>query len=109
MLSQIYNTFIHRCNTNNKFISFLVIASGMYFLTLICLIIIDAIGTSHQLETSDGLLYPRQSETREVYSLDGIWNFVASPENDLLAGFKEKWYKQELKKVSNQINFVCLT
>jgi len=45
-----------------------------------------------------GILYPRESETREVKLLDGFWNFRAS-DGDPLAGFSEKWYAQDLAKV----------
>ncbi|XP_054273711.1 beta-glucuronidase-like [Macrosteles quadrilineatus] len=44
------------------------------------------------------LLYPYETETREVKSLDGLWNFKISPENDMDAGFKEEWFKRDLSK-----------
>lgn len=48
---------------------------------------------------TDGLLYPRESETRELKSLDGIWNFVKSNETAPTEGIREKWYKHDLSKV----------
>lgn len=45
-----------------------------------------------------GILYPRESESREVKSLDGMWNFRLSLP-DPLVGFKERWYMKELSKV----------
>lgn len=51
-----------------------------------------------------GALYPRESETREVKSLDGIWNFRLSPQ-DPEFGFKNFWYKSDLDKV---IKYFCL-
>ncbi|KAF5308074.1 hypothetical protein FQR65_LT06449 [Abscondita terminalis] len=45
------------------------------------------------------MLYPRESETREVMRLDGIWNFVLSPMNDPLVGFRNYWYKNDLSKL----------
>lgn len=47
-----------------------------------------------------GILFPRDSETRQTVSLDGLWNFVLSPINDPLVGFREFWYKKDLAKVS---------
>lgn len=44
-----------------------------------------------------GILYPRESESREVKLLDGIWNFRLSL--DPLMGFKEKWFTKDLSKV----------
>ncbi|CAK9796112.1 Gusb [Anthophora quadrimaculata] len=48
-----------------------------------------------------GMLYPRESESREVKSLDGMWNFVISPSGDMLKGYKEAWYAGDLSKVGN--------
>lgn len=44
-----------------------------------------------------GILYPRESETREVKSLDGIWNFRVSVNPG--EGVKNRWYAQKLSKV----------
>ncbi len=47
-----------------------------------------------------GILYPRESESREVKSLDGVWNFRLSP--DPYVGFKEKWFTKDLSRVSRR-------
>lgn len=52
-----------------------------------------------------GLLYPRESETREVKSLDGIWNFVRSNATAPTAGIREKWYADDLSKVRFSLKF----
>lgn len=44
-------------------------------------------------------LYPRDSLTREVKTLDGIWNFRLSPSDNQEIGFKNEWYKRPLKEV----------
>lgn len=41
-------------------------------------------------------LYPRESETREVKLLDGMWNFRASSGSDPEEGFVKKWFQQPL-------------
>lgn len=46
-----------------------------------------------------GLLYPRESETREIKSLDGLWNFVKSNQTAPTEGIRDKWYLQDLSKV----------
>lgn len=51
---------------------------------------------------STALLYPRESETREIKSLDGIWNFVYqtnSTETRPDEGMLNKWYLNDLSKV----------
>lgn len=48
--------------------------------------------------STTGILYPRESESREVKSLDGMWNFRLSLP-DPLVGFKERWYMKDLSKV----------
>lgn len=56
-----------------------------------------------------GLLYPRESETREVKSLDGIWNFVKSNQTAPTEGIRDKWYLNDLSKVSNCRTFDLLS
>ncbi|XP_070497859.1 beta-glucuronidase [Chironomus tepperi] len=53
---------------------------------------------------TQGLLYPRESETREVRSLDGMWNFAKSDTNKPSVGLREKWYLRELRESTNVIN-----
>lgn len=53
-----------------------------------------------------GILYPKESETREVKSLDGLWNFAIL--NDTNFDFyKNDWWKGDLNLVSivQQQNF----
>lgn len=40
-----------------------------------------------------------ESETREVKSLDDIWNFAQSNLSDPLRGFTSKWFMKDLSKV----------
>lgn len=46
-----------------------------------------------------GLLYPRESETRDVKSLDGVWRFAKSRTDDPAEGYREKWWSNDLEKV----------
>lgn len=48
------------------------------------------------LGLSDGLLYPRDTETRLVHSLNGIWSFRLSPTWDQEAGFRDEWFSRPL-------------
>lgn len=42
------------------------------------------------------ILYPYESETREVKSLDGLWTFCITPHDQPQdVGFTEKWYIHE--------------
>ncbi|KAJ4445543.1 hypothetical protein ANN_12223 [Periplaneta americana] len=41
---------------------------------------------------SSGILYPRESESRELVSLDGIWKFRISTAEDQEDGFRNKWF-----------------
>ncbi|XP_015597395.1 beta-glucuronidase isoform X2 [Cephus cinctus] len=50
-----------------------------------------------------GLLFPRESESREIKSLDGLWDFMVSPSEDTLKGHREAWYAQELSKAGKVI------
>lgn len=53
---------------------------------------------NNEIPMTSGLLYPRESETREVRSLDGIWNFVKSDEGNLTQGVREKWFEYDLNR-----------
>jgi beta-glucuronidase len=49
-----------------------------------------------------GLLPPIDSATRQVKSLDGLWDFAVAPARDPLAGFRDRWYDgAPLKAVRN--------
>lgn len=45
---------------------------------------------------ASSLLYPRASETRDVVSLDGVWQFRTSPAGDPDIGFRDSWYSSRL-------------
>ena len=47
-----------------------------------------------------GGLYPRESESREVKSLDDLWNFRLAPMHEPDVGFNEKWFSKPLATVS---------
>uniref|UniRef100_A0A1B0A7B9 Glycoside hydrolase family 2 catalytic domain-containing protein n=1 Tax=Glossina pallidipes TaxID=7398 RepID=A0A1B0A7B9_GLOPL len=50
-----------------------------------------------------GMLYPRESETREVASLDGLWNFIKSDITNPTQGMRDKWYLDDLSRVRKTI------
>lgn len=45
-----------------------------------------------------GTLYPQATETRDLRTLDGVWNFRKSPV-DPEFGYKHGWYEKDLEKV----------
>lgn len=45
-------------------------------------------------------LYPRESESREVKLLNGVWKFRVCPQEDQDVGFREKWFAHPLDQVS---------
>ncbi|XP_050098791.1 beta-glucuronidase isoform X2 [Anopheles aquasalis] len=59
--------------------------------------------TSGNESSTEGLLYPIESETRELKSLDGVWNFVRSDSNNPSQGLREKWYSDDLARVRQTI------
>ncbi|KAF2368565.1 Glycoside hydrolase family 2 catalytic domain [Trinorchestia longiramus] len=50
-----------------------------------------------------GGLYPRASPSREVKSLDGVWNFRLSPKDDPDKGFRESWFSAPLSTTGEVI------
>ncbi|ETN65250.1 hypothetical protein AND_002985 [Anopheles darlingi] len=59
--------------------------------------------TSGNESSTEGLLYPIESETRELKSLDGVWNFVRSDSNNPSQGIREKWYSDDLARFRKTI------
>jgi len=51
------------------------------------------------LGDGQGLLYAKDSASREVKEINGLWHFRADYSPDRDAGFQEQWYKQPLAKV----------
>lgn len=58
-----------------------------------------------EVTQSKGILYPRESETRDVRSLDGMWNFLKSDESNPTQGVRDKWYLDDLSKVRIYVSF----
>nr|CAD7402302.1 unnamed protein product [Timema poppensis] len=67
---------------------------GGVLLDCFCVLLGSAVITS-------ALLYPQESETREVKPLDGVWKFRLSPPDKPDQGFDEEWYNNELKEWIN--------
>ena len=53
---------------------------------------------------TEGLLYPRESETREVRTLDGMWKFAKSDVQKPSEGLREKWFLKDLQESTSVIN-----
>ncbi|XP_058054920.1 beta-glucuronidase isoform X2 [Anopheles bellator] len=53
--------------------------------------------------STEDLLYPIESETRELKKLDGMWNFVRSDSNNPSQGIREKWYGDDLARFRKTI------
>ena len=52
-------------------------------------------------DRSKCLLFPRESESREVKDISGLWNFRADNSTDRNAGFQKQWWQKPLQQVSN--------
>ena len=48
---------------------------------------------------ADGILYPQDSETRQVENLNGLWNFRAADTTNQEQGFTEQWFTKPLDQV----------
>lgn len=66
--------------------------------------VFGAMYTLGNASSTEGLLYPIESETRELKKLDGMWNFVRSDSNNPSQGIREKWYTDDLARFRRTIN-----
>ncbi|XP_013419298.1 beta-glucuronidase [Lingula anatina] len=48
-----------------------------------------------------GILYPRESESRQIQDLNGIWDFRMDDSTNRNKGFEEDWFKQPLKRTGS--------
>uniref|UniRef100_A0A8C5LQI2 Beta-glucuronidase n=1 Tax=Leptobrachium leishanense TaxID=445787 RepID=A0A8C5LQI2_9ANUR len=66
------------------------------------LLLAASAGVAHALE--GGMLYPRDTPTRETKDLNGLWSFRAdkSPQRD--EGFQGQWYKRPLRETGAVID-----
>lgn len=64
------------------------------------LVLVAAAAAGRVAAVRGGMLYPRESPSRELKELGGIWSFRAdfSPGRD--AGFEQRWYRQPLRQVA---------
>ncbi len=50
-----------------------------------------------------GMLYPRESESRQIQELNGMWNFRVDRTPGRNAGFSDNWFKQKLSQVKSEL------
>uniref|UniRef100_A0A2K6KG21 Glucuronidase beta n=1 Tax=Rhinopithecus bieti TaxID=61621 RepID=A0A2K6KG21_RHIBE len=50
------------------------------------------------LALQGGMLYPRESPSRERKELDGLWSFRADFSDNRRRGFEEQWYRRPLRE-----------
>lgn len=51
------------------------------------------------LALKGGMLYPRESASRERKELDGLWSFRADFSDNRRQGFEQQWYRTPLREV----------
>lgn len=51
------------------------------------------------LALQGGMLYPRESASRERKELDGLWSFRADFSDNRRQGFEQQWYRMPLREV----------
>lgn len=49
------------------------------------------------------MLFPRESESREVKEINGLWNFRADNSSDRNTGFKNQWWQKPLRQTGEVI------
>ncbi|XP_052024762.1 beta-glucuronidase [Apodemus sylvaticus] len=63
-----------------------------------CWVALGQLLCSCALALKGGMLFPKESPSREVKALDGLWHFRADLSNNRLQGFEEQWYRQPLRE-----------
>ncbi|KAK3595798.1 hypothetical protein CHS0354_025436 [Potamilus streckersoni] len=71
------------------------------FQALAIYVMVALVPTSAVLDR--GMLYPRSSESRSLFNLDGMWNFRVDASPSRNDSFDKKWYLQPLDKTGSVI------
>jgi len=80
---------------------------GFYRGQKLVLLLLALIALTTLVDQSDcGILYPQESEKRQLSSLDGLWNFRTANRSNQEEGFVGQWYTRPLEKVLNRINII---
>ncbi|XP_064620167.1 beta-glucuronidase-like isoform X2 [Lineus longissimus] len=58
----------------------------------------DGLLQCHDASSAPGMLYPRDSESREIKSLDGMWKFRIDASRSRAEGLTQKWYTKPLEE-----------
>ena len=82
----------------------LILISGYFAILLAILIVLGRKNVSGEITNTEGLLYPRESETREVRTLDGMWKFAQSERRSPNQGLTEEWFLKDLSESRSVIN-----
>jgi len=53
-----------------------------------------------------GMLYPYESESRQIQLLDGMWNFRADRSDCRCEGLVQKWYLKPLTEVFSVVDLI---
>lgn len=78
----------------------MIVLGGMF--RLLCLLTV--LGCGCPLDS--GMLFPRETSSREVKELNGLWKFRADMSPDRNQGFERAWYKNRLEEVT-VISVLC--
>ncbi|XP_073257738.1 beta-glucuronidase-like [Porites lutea] len=73
---------------------------------LLCLAVFSTVRLSQATSASKlpGMLFPRDSESRQVKDLSGFWNFRADMSANRNAGFEQQWYAKPLWETGEVIH-----
>lgn len=66
----------------------------------VCWFVLGQLLCSCALALQGGMLFPKETPSRELKVLDGLWSFRADNSNNRLQGFEQQWYRQPLREVS---------
>ncbi|XP_074466635.1 beta-glucuronidase [Sebastes fasciatus] len=66
------------------------------------LCLVSVFGSGCPLDS--GLLFPRESSSREIKQLDGLWSFRADKSPNRNQGFDKAWYKSRLRETGPVID-----
>lgn len=73
-----------------------MVLDGMF--RLLCLLTVWRLGCP----LDSGMLFPRETPSRELKELNGLWKFRADMSPNRNQGFERAWYKNRLEEVTER-------
>lgn len=106
-----------KCGKSGRNLSLIVLRHTFVVAVVFCAAVVSSqsgkmlfkVGGARLTDVVGGMLQPRESESRQIQYLNGMWNFRADQSPDRVQGLTERWYLKSLVEVSCRLSTTALS